>query len=219
MSPMDYLKKTGKYNEKLMTTDWVAAYNDGQETPLCTNNGKAWCRKDKPGLQIDFRWVFPDSEIIEGRDQEDFAQEYAKQLEINKKYCIQYRINGINEEAKHTRISQKIKDKVSLVECAHCGSKNRLEYDHKFGVKLSINVRDSHDEKDFQALCKNCNDKKRQACIMCRETGDRFNAIKFGYTISHIGGSHIYDDTISCNGCYWHDPLAFKSKLTVIQEN
>ncbi len=55
-----------------------------------------------------------------------------------------------------------------------------IEVDHKDGRKDDLRVSDSNAQTfdDFQALCKACNDKKRQICKKCKESGYRFDATK-----------------------------------------
>ncbi|EJB67277.1 type II restriction enzyme NlaIII [Helicobacter pylori Hp H-45] len=66
-----------------------------------------------------------------------------------------------------------------------CGTRGnsentQIEVDHKDGRKDDPRVSDSNAQTfdDFQALCKACNDKKRQVCKECKETDHRFKATK-----------------------------------------
>ena len=82
-------------------------------------------------------------------------------------------------------ICQDIKNHYKQQCCAMCGvrgnSENtQIEVDHKDGRKDDSRVSDLSTQAfdDFQALCKACNDKKRQICKKCKETGYRFDARK-----------------------------------------
>ncbi len=66
--------------------------------------------------------------------------------------------------------------------CGACGNSEntQIEIDHKDGRKDDLRVSDLNTQTfdDFQALCKACNDKKRQICKKCKESGYRFDATK-----------------------------------------
>ena len=67
---------------------------------------------------------------------------------------------------------------------------------------------------DFQPLSKAANDAKRQFCKECRQTGIRYDAKKLGYPMSYYkGGAKHNNEEDACVGCYWYDPLEFKSHL------
>ena len=66
---------------------------------------------------------------------------------------------------------------------------------------------------DFQPLSKPANDAKRQFCIECAKTGNRYDAKKLGYTVSVVEGNLTYEDNLGCVGCFWYDPIAFRKKL------
>ncbi|ANH49038.1 restriction endonuclease [Helicobacter pylori] len=126
------------------------------------------------------------------------------------------RLNGYNTECVFNQsIRQDIKNYYSQQCCAMCGvrgnSENtKIEVDHKDGCKddprvsnLSMQAFD-----DFQALCKACNDKKRQICKECKETGYRFDATKIpGNRYPFYEGEAEYD---GCVGCYQYDPIQYK---------
>ena len=66
---------------------------------------------------------------------------------------------------------------------------------------------------DFQPLSRAANDAKRQHCIECRDTGNRFDAKRLGYSVSQVRGDGKYNGT--CVGCYWHDPMFFNAEVSV----
>lgn len=96
--------------------------------------------------------------------------------------------------------------------CIWCGSRDRLEVDHKNGRY------DTKTEKvnDFQILCKSCNDKKRERCNKCRDTGCRYNVQKevssLLYKSAFIKGSGKYNEKQGCRGCFLYDIEEFYIK-------
>ena len=65
---------------------------------------------------------------------------------------------------------------------------------------------------DFQPLSRGANDAKRQHCLECRDTGNRFDATRLGYSVGQVRGDGRYNGT--CVGCYWHDPLFFNQEVS-----
>ncbi len=66
--------------------------------------------------------------------------------------------------------------------------------------------------EDFQPLSRSANDAKRQHCRECRDTGNRFDAMRLGYSVSQVRGHSKYNGT--CVGCYWHDPMFFNAEVS-----
>ncbi len=96
-----------------------------------------------------------------------------------------------------------------------CGARGnsentQIEIDHKDGRKDDLRVSDLNTQTfdDFQALCKACNDKKRQICKKCKESGYRFDATKIpGNRYPFYEGAFEYD---GCVGCYQYDPIQYR---------
>ena len=65
---------------------------------------------------------------------------------------------------------------------------------------------------DFQPLSRSANDAKRQHCLECRDTGNRFDATRLGYLVGQVRGDGKYNGT--CVGCYWHDPMFFNAEIS-----
>ena len=65
---------------------------------------------------------------------------------------------------------------------------------------------------DFQPLSRSANDAKRQHCLECRDTGNRFDATRLGYLVGQVRGDGRYNGT--CVGCYWHDPMFFNAEVS-----
>lgn len=110
-------------------------------------------------------------------------------------------------------IPDKFRRIIKSQDCVILGTSNP-ECDHKDGrlddPRLSDVNRITLD--DFQPLSKAANDAKRQHCVECRETNQRFDAKRLGYTVSQVRGNGEYNGT--CVGCYWHDPVFFNKEVS-----
>lgn len=126
------------------------------------------------------------------------------------------RLNGYNTRCVFNQsIRQDIKNYYSQQCCAMCGARGnsentQIEIDHKDGRKDDLRVSDLNTQTfdDFQALCKACNDKKRQIGEKCKESGYRFDATKIpGNRYPFYEGAIEYD---GCVGCYQYDPIQYR---------
>lgn len=152
-----------------------------------------------------------------------------KDAPLSRKYIIErkydkhngsllgFKLNGFNKTTYFSRsIPQEVR-KATLEKYGHkciwCGSTDRLEVDHKNGRYNTL----SNDIKDFQILCKSCNDKKRERCKRCQVTGQRFNVQK---AISNVlykipftcGGEKYNENKEACKGCFLYDIEDFYAK-------
>lgn len=132
------------------------------------------------------------------------------------------RLNGFNtcHTSTHTQsIRSDIKLEISKQRCVVLGTNrscdHKTEVDHKDGRKDDGRVMNTSTQKleDFQPLSKPANDAKRQFCKECKETGNRYDAKKLGYTVSFTYGKLVYEEEIGCKGCFWFDPVAFRQEL------
>jgi hypothetical protein len=122
---------------------------------------------------------------------------------------IGFQLVGLNKSSFYSRhISKNIRKRVLEkygFKCIWCGSKDRLEVDHKNG---RYNTK-TDATSDFQILCKSCNDKKRQRCNKCRETNYRYNVQKeissTLYKCAYISGNEKYTEKQGCKGCFLYD--------------
>lgn len=119
-----------------------------------------------------------------------------------------FRLIGFNQNVYFARsIPQGIRQQVLQkyeCKCAWCGSKDRLEVDHKNGRYNSV----MNKIDDFQLLCKSCNDKKRERCKKCTESNKRFDAkdvSKHLYKCSYLQGNCKYNEKTGCKGCFLYD--------------
>ena len=125
------------------------------------------------------------------------------------------RLNGLNNGDYSQHIRADIKRTIRAQRCVVLGTSNP-EVDHKNGMKNEDRVMRNEDQRleDFQPLSKAANDAKRQYCKECRRTGIRYDAKKLGYPMSYYkGGATHNNEENACEGCYWYDPLEFKSHL------
>jgi len=114
-------------------------------------------------------------------------------------------------------IRRDIWKKLSKLPCVFTGTSSQIEVDHKDGRKDNVRAMNPHtqDENDFQPTCKTLNDIKRQVCKQCVSAGQRFDATTIGQPVAVVDGSLEYQAT--CKGCFYHDPIYFRSRLTVIR--
>nr|WP_240146234.1 HNH endonuclease [Helicobacter pylori] len=126
------------------------------------------------------------------------------------------RLNGYNTECVFNQnIRQDIKNHYKQQCCAMCGAhgnseNTQIEVDHKDGCKDDSRVSDSNTQTfdDFQALCKACNDKKRQICKNAKKVAIDLMQQKFlAIIILSMKGEAEYD---GCVGCYQYDPIQYR---------
>lgn len=122
---------------------------------------------------------------------------------------IGFKLIGLNKGCFYSRhIPYNIRRKVLEhygFKCIWCGSKERLEVDHKNGRYNSK----TDNINDFQILCKSCNDKKRERCNKCRATNCRYNVQEeissVLYKTAFISGNKNYNPKHGCKGCFLYD--------------
>jgi hypothetical protein len=136
---------------------------------------------------------------------------------------IHWKFDGFKPKSGNRSVSNKIKEEIKLLPCAHTGfyssSNNLIVVDHKNGRYDDENVLNLITQKisDFQPLTNQSNCVKRTECQKCVNTGERYDAKRLGYSVSVIDGTLEYVDT--CFGCYWNDCLYFKEKVTEYVDN
>jgi len=160
-----------------------------------------------------------------GRKSSSLAKQYI--LEVDKSITSgnkidRIRLNGFNH-SNDKNISQTIrsdiKKEISQKRCIILGTNrscdHKVEVDHKDGRKLDERIMNTKTQilEDFQPLYKPVNDAKRQFCKECKSSGLRYDAKKLGYTISFTQGEIKYNSETGCKGCFWYDPIAFRSFL------
>lgn len=112
-------------------------------------------------------------------------------------------------------IRKDIKNALSNKPCAVLNTRSQIEVDHKDGRKDSwlVNDIDLQSIDDFQPLHKTANIVKREVCKSCSKTNQRFDARVLGFSFGWTEGASQYQG--SCKGCFWYDPVAFRSALRI----
>lgn len=184
---------------------WVSKSEFVDEyAPLMFQNGADWCRKES---------AIANHYIVE------FDKSITSGPGVDR-----IRLNGLKKEEDKLgsqAIRSDIKNYYKGKRCVVLGTSNP-EVDHKNGWKNDDNVMkniatQSYD--DFQPLSKAANDAKRQFCKECRRTGKRYDAKLLGYPISFYKGNENHDESAGgCEGCFWYDPIEFRSHLQLKNE-
>lgn len=127
------------------------------------------------------------------------------------------RLNGIKKDESSNQIRADIKKEIQKRRCVVLGTSNP-ETDHKDGRKDNPRVMNLKTQvlDDFQPLSKAANTAKRQFCKECKATDNRYDAKRLGYPISFTKGDIKYAKPLGCIGCFWYDPLDFRSYLKEI---
>ena len=174
------------FSRPVRITEFVGKYER-----LRLGNGGSWCRADG-GLAKRFNI--------------DRHKEGGRIVYIT--------LHGYNKQPIIKNIRQDIKEHFRDDRCVVLATGN-TEVDHKDGRRDDPRLNDTDLQRldDFQPLSKAVNYAKRQHCKECRDTGNRFDAKRLGYTVSQIKGNGVYRGT--CVGCYWYDPKAFNAALTL----
>ncbi len=172
----------------------ISEFN-GKYKDLKLGNGGSWCRKES-----------------------SLAKKYKIQLDRGKTSgngIDRIRLGGFNDQVMGNQtIREDIKKEIKQKRCVVLWTSG-VEVDHKDGRKDNLVVMNSSTQKisDFQPLSKAANDAKRQFCKECKINNQRFDAKNLGYPVSVIKGRLNYEASIGCDGCFWHDPVEFRSKL------
>lgn len=182
---------------------------------LNTKNGGDWCRLDNSALANKYIVVTckANQEVRSSDDNDreevesELLNELNKEIHTRNNKLILIKTLGFNKNNKcSNNIREDIRRSMKKCVCVICTS-SVIEIDHKNGRKddESMNTITQKPEH-FQALCKKCNDIKRQKCKECKRTGIRFNAKNipgFKNKPSFTSGTEKYEGT--CVGCYYYD--------------
>jgi hypothetical protein len=207
-------------------TDYIStSLFEDKYSGLILGNGGSWMRMDgtfcnnykvctvKHNKTVQYSWLLSDSEL------ETIALEI-EQLPRKKGSAIAFiKIFGPKEvkvKSKRT-INKVIRDKIKHSPCVVCGSNHQIEVDHKNGLLNDPRVWNSKTQvdDDFQALCKHCNDQKRQSYVWQKLHKKRYPASMIPqlkvFKVDFIQGGDAFDeaDPKAMIGTYWYDPIAF----------
>jgi 5-methylcytosine-specific restriction endonuclease McrA len=203
---------------------------------LFFENGGSWCRKEsinknkykiatiKKNGNINYLWD------VEEEEKYKIKEAFNKfNLKDNKNTGILYiGVFGIKNKKKYDRgIHHKIVEYFKNKSCCVCGSNTNIEIDHKNDLYNDPRVlnKETQEQNDFQALCKHCNDQKRQVNKKMRQTKKRYGATNIPslkpFGIDFIKGDETYDinDSNTMVGTYWYDPVEFNKEIIKILTN
>lgn len=126
---------------------------------------------------------------------------------------VAYQLQGFRSSPVGRPIPERVKKVIRKMRCVILGTSNP-EADHKDGSRSDPKTFDVEQvsNEDFQPLSKAANDAKRQRCKECQLSGIRFDATRFGYSVSQIEGGRAFEGT--CRGCYWHDVKKFNGVVS-----
>ncbi len=174
------------FSRAVPTTEFVGRYER-----LRLGNGGSWCRDDG-----------------------SLAAEYNVRRNKAGNRIVSVELQGKKKAPILKPIPPQIRREVASRRCAVLDVGAQIEVDHKDGRRDDPRLSNPNLVKldDFQPLSKAANLAKRQHCRECRETGDRFDARRLGYSVSQFKGNGRYNGT--CIGCYWHDPLRFNAEVS-----
>ncbi|MFH1607209.1 MAG: restriction endonuclease [Nanoarchaeota archaeon] len=172
-------------------SEFIGAYKE-----LKLGNGGSWCRKES---------------MLAKKYKLEFDKSKTSGNSIDRIKLAGFNDDDIGNQTIRADIKRVIKNERCVILWT-----SKVEVDHKDGRKDNLNVMSTLTQKlsDFQPLSKAANDAKRQFCKECKRTGLRFDAKNIGYAVSTIKGTLKYDSFIGCSGCFWHDPIEFRSKLS-----
>ena len=121
---------------------------------------------------------------------------------------------GLKKQPSSQPIPDKIRKSICAGECSVLAIGTDIQADHRDGRRDDPRLSDPAlvTEEDFQPLSQSANSAKRQHCKKCRETNNRFDAKRLGYSVSQTKGNGKYRGT--CVGCYWHDPIRFNYQVS-----
>lgn len=210
---------------KIVNVDsFVGKYNG-----LKFGNGGSWIRFDSPFAkkykivtvkdngQKKLSW---EPNLME---REMIDNEFKSLLQFRKKNGNSLRfikIYGLNDNLSTSRVIRDDIRKIILESnCVVCGNSD-VEVDHKNGLYNDPRVLNCKTQTldDFQALCRHCNQQKRQSIISMKKSGKRYSATSIPHLkalgIDYWCGDDTYDknDVNAMVGTYWYDPVIFMEK-------
>ena len=115
----------------------------------------------------------------------------------------------------HRPIAPKIKQHFKGLCCVACGRNERMVIDHKNDLYNDPRVHNTKTQEigDFQALCNNCNLKKRADCIKTKEQKRRqpgpYQCIQTGAQAFIEGGVTFDPEGLGMKGTYWYDVVEY----------
>ncbi len=221
-------KKLSNYEPLTSISRFVnVAEFDGEYVELRFGNGGGWSRLDgdfgkkhkicvvKTNGTKRFSWTPTEKEINE-IEIELLNYMFSKGTSI-----MLIKICGLQELSASRPIRTDIRKVLVTQPCVVCGTNSQIEIDHKNGLYNDPRVLNSKSQliDDFQALCKHCNDQKRQTCVWQKKHNQRYPASKIPqlalFGIDFVEGNETFSETDinALVGTYWYDPVEFMKKI------
>ena len=149
-------------------------------------------------------WARSDASWLRSYNMRRFS---AKELGGKGNKVVAFQLQGFKDTAKNRNIPLEVKRALKGKPCVVLNIvTNDMEIDHKNGRY----DQESYTIDDFQPMCKAANDAKREHCKRCISSGCRFKATSLGYPIDFYKGD---ENSSSCPGCFWYDPIVFRQSL------
>lgn len=235
MSLGDCFLELGNFDPKTKKTRFVHVDEfTGEYEKLKCGNGGSWCRFDgslgkqfqlmtvKRNGSIRYSWE-PTEEELTAIENDLEAYKQTKRVVFTKGTDILlFRIYGEQSKLMNRAIRKDIRDAVCKLPCVVCGCTTNIECDHKNDLYNDPRVNNVETQRldDFQALCKHCNDQKRQVVKKTKETGKRYGASNIP-SLKALGvpdftvGDERFDPmkVDALVGTYWYDPVDFMMRV------
>ena len=155
-----------------------------------SNNGCQWARK---GSKLDKLY--------------NLNRVHANEVGGKGNKVVGIQLQGFKDKKENHSIPTIVKKALKGKPCVVTGViTSDMEIDHKNGKYDSEN----YDIDDFQPMSKAANDAKREHCKRCNSSNIRFKASILGFSLDYIEGN---ENSPSCVGCFWYDPIAFRKAL------
>ena len=235
-SHIELFKNLGNYDEKTHQTRFVSVSEFiGDYTDLKFGNGGGWSRLDGSfgkkyqvcTIKCNGKTRYSDNCSDEDKTKvdKDIAEMNFPKNKGN--YITFIKIIGIPEtkDTSTRSIRPDIRAHFANQRCVTCGDSN-TEIDHKNGLYNNprVNTTVTQMVLDFQALCKHCNDIKRQTYVWQNKNNQRYPATNIPM-LAHFGIKYVEgDETFDRNnpdamiGTYWYDPEEFMKRLFTQRE-
>lgn len=204
----------------------------GKYADLRFGNGGGWSRLDGDfGKKLKICIVKTNGSKRFSWTQDDEEEEKINQILQEGGYVFEkgnsimlIRICGQQDLNSGRPIRKDIRNALAAGPCVVCGTGSQIEIDHKNGLYNDPRVLNSKTQTidDFQALCKHCNDQKRQTCVWQKKHNKRYPASLIPqlaiFQIDFVEGTDFLDenDIDGLKGTYWYDPVEFMKKMKQI---
>lgn len=231
---IELFKKLGNYNNGktrfVNTTEFI-----GDFSVLVCKNGGGWCRFDSVfGKKYKICTIKCSGETryspnCSGEDKNQVNKEIAEMnfQKVNGNKIQFIKIIGIPENIDNSTrtIRSDIRAHFTNKLCVNCGNSN-IEIDHKNGLynNSRVNTISTQSIDDFQALCKHCNDQKRQTYVWQNKNKKRYPSTNIPklehFGIKYTSGNETFDpnDPNAMIGTYWYDPVDFMKQLIILSK-